>query len=64
MIMFNYLNIIYEKCDETLIVEVMQCVHKQLAQLIGAHLAYCYISSANGDKEKFEKANVHLKSGV
>ena len=30
MIMFNYLNITYEKCDETLIVEVMQCVHKQL----------------------------------
>jgi hypothetical protein len=63
-IMFNYLNTAYEKLDEELLEEIKICVNKELAQLIGAHLAYCYTKGSKADKEKFEWLHTSLKRGI
>ena len=63
-IMFNYLSTSYEKVDEELLEDIKICINKELAQLIGAHLAFCYIKSSKVDKEKFGRIHTSLKRGV
>ncbi|MBP8708334.1 MAG: putative glycosyl transferase [Firmicutes bacterium ADurb.Bin419] len=63
-IMFNYLRISYEYINKGLLEEIKICINKELAQLIGAHLSYCYINSSMIDKDKFEPVHIALKRGI
>jgi len=63
-VMFGYLKNSYENFGEELIEDIKRCVNKELAQLIGAHLAYCYIKASQADKEKIDPIHTSLKRGV
>ena len=63
-IMFEYLDRTYECIDEILAEEIKACMHKELSQLTGAHLAYCYRNSTDLDKKNFEQIHLELKAGI
>lgn len=63
-IMFDYLNTAYEIIDETLLEDIKICINKELAQLIGANLAFCFTNSSNEDKQKFNKIHKLLIKGI
>jgi hypothetical protein len=62
--MIEYLNNSYEFFDEDLIEEIKICMNKELSQLIGAHLAYCYRNASKFGKEEFEQIHTVLTEGV
>jgi len=63
-VMIEYLNNSYEFFDEDLIEEIKICMNKELSQLIGAHLAYCYRNASKFGKEEFEQIHTVLTEGV
>src|SRR3990172_1320893 len=63
-IMFEYLGRTYERIDENLAEEIKACMYKELSQLTGAHLAYCYRNSTEVDKKNFEQIHLALKAGI
>ncbi len=63
-IMFEYLGRTYDYIDGNLAEEIKACMHKELSQLTGAHLAYCYRSSTDLDKKNLEPVHLALKAGI
>lgn len=69
--LYNYSNIIsrfleqtYEQIDKLLVEDYKSCLYKELSQLIGAHLAYCYRNSTKQEKKEFEHFHLTLKAGI
>lgn len=63
-ILFEYLFQTYEFIDEEIADNVVACLHKQFAQVVGANLAFYYKQSNDKDKEMFKEYFGNLGEGV
>ena len=60
----NYLNNSYEIIDDKLVNEIMGCIYKEFAIVVGSRLAYCYINKLTDDNVELEKMHTTLKEGI
>lgn len=63
-ILFEYIFQTYEFINEEIADDIVACLHKQFAQVVGANLAFYYKQSSEKDKELFIEYFGNLGQGV
>jgi glycosyltransferase involved in cell wall biosynthesis len=62
--LLDYLDMVYEYIDDTLIEEIKACLFKQLSITIGTHLSFGYIKRTGHEPIDVETIHSTLKAGV
>ena len=60
----NYLKNTFETIDETLLLDIKNCICKSFAIVVGAHLAYCYQNRDGKESLDMDSLNKTLMEGV